>query len=428
MSHSPLRITYVAPFGLGQKTTVWARTLPLARQVVARGHQATILIPPWDTPGDAGKIWVEDGVQVINTTLSGGLPLIMARLIGLVHQQQPQIVHIVKPRAHAGLAQWWLWQKQFVDAGVIRRLSLSKPPNDPILQSPKIILDIDDWEQAWAAINPYPWPVARFLAWQEEWGMRHAHAITAASRWLVNRAQAYAPRTPVLYLPNGIEESKIRSLESARVPSVPQFDATNTLIPLATRHSPPAVLFFTRFVEVEPSWLVAFWQALHQRLPSARLLVAGDAFQPGRAALFQQHMAQQAPAAASQVEWLGYVPREQLEQLYPTLACAIFPAQEMPLLQAKCSVKLATTLLHGVPVVASAVGEQAAYGANGAAHLVDPAATPAQFAEVVLAVLHQPAQQRALAALARQHLHAHYRWALLGEQLEAFYQATLARL
>ena len=32
------RIAFVAPFGLGQKTTVWARTLPLARYLAAQGH------------------------------------------------------------------------------------------------------------------------------------------------------------------------------------------------------------------------------------------------------------------------------------------------------------------------------------------------------------------------------------------------------
>ncbi len=43
-----------------------------------------------------------------------------------------------------------------------------------------------------------------FLDWQEEWGIRHADGITAASRWLVERAKAYAPETPILYLPNGV--------------------------------------------------------------------------------------------------------------------------------------------------------------------------------------------------------------------------------
>jgi hypothetical protein len=65
-----------------------------------------------------------------------------------------------------------------------------------------------------------------------------------------------------------------------------------------------------------------------------------------------------------------------LPSLYPHIGCAIFPAQPTVLQQAKCSVRLATTLLSGVPVVASAVGEQAAYGAEGAANLVPAGALP----------------------------------------------------
>jgi glycosyltransferase involved in cell wall biosynthesis len=244
----------------------------------------------------------------------------------------------------------------------------------------------------------------------------------------------------MLYLPNGIEESVVSSQSSEYPIADPKPEAGNPCAflahhnsQLATRNSQLAIrnsqftiLFFTRFVEVEPQWLVNFWQTIHQHCPTARLLVAGDALQPGVAGIFQQQMQAQA-AAARQVEWLGYVPRGQLEQIYSTVACAIFPAQEIPLLQAKCSVRLATTLLHGVPVVASAVGEQAAYGAEGAALLVEPAATPAQFAAAVLGVLQQPTQQRALVERARQRLIERYRWEQLGGQLEAFYQATLRR-
>jgi glycosyltransferase involved in cell wall biosynthesis len=196
---------------------------------------------------------------------------------------------------------------------------------------------------------------------------------------------------------------------------------------LAIRNSPPTILFFTRFVEVEPAWLAEFWRALAAQLPNAQLIVAGNALQAGRELLFQQQMQQIAPAAAVQVKWLGYVPPAQLEQLYPTLACAIFPAMNVPLLQAKCSVKLVTTLLHGVPVVASAVGEQAAYGAEGAACLVDAEASPAQFAEAVIRVLQEPEQQRLLVQRAQAHLLARYRWSHLGEQLAAFYRTVLAQ-
>ena len=263
-AHTAPRVCFVAPFGLGQKTTVWARTLPLAAELARRGWQALLAIPPWDTPADAGKRWQQDGVTLANVALSGGLPATTCRLLHEIRRFQPDIVHIVKPRAHAGLVQWLLWQM-------------------PRGRRPALCLDLDDWEQAWAPINAYPPPVARFLAWQEEWGIRHADAITTASRWLEAKARVYNPGAPVCYLPNGITPVS--------------HEIANGEAGLAPRSS-PLVLFFTRFVEVTPAWLGAFWQALHTLAPAARLVMAGAPVQPGLDAPFRAALNATAPSAA----------------------------------------------------------------------------------------------------------------------------------
>ena len=383
---SPLapRICFVAPFGLGQKTTIWARTLPLAQVLANQGAEVRILIPPWDTPTDAGKSWVDGGVTLSNVTLAGGTAAITYRLLRELHAFQPHVVHIVKPRAHAGLVQWWLWQR--------RRWQKTRTP---------ILLDIDDWEQAWAPINHYSPPVARFLAWQEEWGIRHADGITAASRWLVERAHAYAPLTPLQYLPNGVAPAESEGLRW-------QINSSTD------------VLFFTRFVEVQADWLAAFWQALRAIEPHARLIVAGTPVQPGLDEPFKRQL------TAGDVEWLGYVQPADQSALYARIGCAIFPAADVPLQQAKCSVRLATTLLRGVPVVASAVGEQAAYGADGAARLLGPNASPQEFAQAVAAVLQQPQEQLALSVAARRRLVERYRWEDLGRRLVDFYTKLIS--
>ncbi len=379
-------VCFVAPFGLGQKTTVWARTLPLAKQIVARNWRATILIPPWDTPADAGKSWTDDGVNVVNVATRGGLPATTRRLLRELDARRPDLVHIVKPRAHAGLVQWWL---------VNRRATVK----------PRLVLDIDDWEQAWAPINGYSWPLARFLAWQEEWGIRHAGAITAASRWLVRRAHEYAAPTPILYLPNGI--------------SPPAGSGTGW------RPNPSgSVLFFTRFVEITPDWLAEFCSLLYAKRPQTPIIVAGTPVQPGLDAPFRRQVA--ATPAADVVQWRGFVALADLPKLYAGTGCAIFPAANVPLQQAKCSVRLATTLLQGVPVVASAVGEQAAYGADGAARLIPPDTAPAEFAAAVDEVLRHPEEQITLGAAARTHLVQRYSWTNLAQELDDFYTKLLA--
>ncbi len=412
-------VCFVAPFGLGQKTTVWARTLPLARELVHLGWAATILIPPWDTPADAGRRWRQADVEIVNVALQGSLAATTYRILHEIQQRSPAIVHIVKPRAHAGLVQWLLWQL-------------------PRSQRPALLLDIDDWEQAWAPINRYPWPVARFLAWQEEWGIRHADGITAASRWLEARARRYNLGTPVCYLPNGITPAKHQIVNSelrivnGEVNTRSAETSASTGEPLTSKPHPtqlaprnsPLVLFFTRFVEVTPAWLADFWRALRTLTPTARLVMAGAPVQPGLDAPFRAALAAVEPAATDQVIWLGYVPQSTQPGIYAAATCAIFPAAPTPLHAAKCSVRLATTLLEGVPVVASAVGEQAHYGAAGAARLVPADATPAAFAAAVAAVLADPASQATLSAAAQTHLLTTYAWERLGRQLADFYAQT----
>jgi glycosyltransferase involved in cell wall biosynthesis len=373
----PLHIVFVAPFGLRQKTTVWARTLPLARELVATGQRATVIIPPWDSPEDANTTGDDLGVAVEQVELDGGVVGTVARMVRRIDTLSPDIVHIVKPRAHAGLVHWWLYQR--------RRIAV---------KTPRLALDIDDWEQSWTPINRYAPPLARFLAWQEMWGIRHADGISAASRWLTERAQSLTS-APVVYLPNG-------------VPPLPA-------PPVRAPRPAPLILFFSRFVEVSPAWLQEFWRAMQTLVPSAELMIAGAPVQPDLAVAWHAAL-----DGFPQVRWAGYVSQAQMRSLYADAACAIFPAAPVPLHQAKCSVRLATTLLHGVPVVASAVGEQVPYAEAGGATLVPADATPAQFAGVVAAAIASPAGVEDIAAR-QSGLLAAYAWPTLAARLLPLY-------
>lgn len=377
-----LRIVFVAPFGLKHKTTVWARTLPIAQQLVATGHTATILVPPWDSPEDAEQEEVIEGVRVVQLSVSGGLLPTVRRLLVATAQANPHIIHIVKPRAHAGLVQWWRWQRR----------GGSKA---------KLVLDVDDWEQAWNSVNRYNWFVGQFMAWQEEWGIRHADGITTASRWLTDKIATVAPQIPTLYLPNGV--TPLTEPPVAQPPEAAQF---------------PKVLFFTRLVEVSPAWLHDFWAVMRELVPTAEFVIAGTPVQPWLAAPFQAAMADM-----PQVRWTGYVPANELRDLYAQATCAIFPAMSIPLLQAKCSVRLATTLLHGVPVIASAVGEQVSYGAEGAATLVPAEATPSEFAQIVANIIRTDNLQTRHDATSS--LLTRYAWSHLTATLPAFYESLL---
>jgi glycosyltransferase involved in cell wall biosynthesis len=126
------------------------------------------------------------------------------------------------------------------------------------------------------------------------------------------------------------------------------------------------------------------------------------------------------------VQWRGFIAQADLPKLYADTGCAIYPAANVPLQQAKCSVRLATTLLQGVPVVASAVGEQAAYGADGAARLIPADAAPAEFAAAVDELLQHPEEQITLGDAARARLVHRYSWTNLAQELADFYTNLLA--
>lgn len=399
------RIVFVAPFGLGKKTTVWARILPLARELANRGFHATIVVPPWDSPEDQGRDFIDNGVQVRQLSLRGGPMLVVRRLIQEMDRLNPDIVHIVKPRAYSGLIQWIEWQR--------RRISLARPA---------LILDVDDWEAAWSPIAQYRWSMARFLEWQERWGITHADGITAASRWLVDTCSKMAPDTPILYLPNGVESPEHATPSQSRKQDNSAERDCHSAGGGRDPVGPISILYFGRFIEVSPQWLATFWTSLKQRLPDARFVIAGGGLYPE----IEAEIRRQLGGDEAGVKWLGYVAPDRLDQLYEDSRVAIFPAESNALNQAKCSVRLATTLMQGIPVVASAVGEQISYGKAGGAELVSFEAGPEGFAAAVEGAIRAATDRRKSAEKARKHLYDTYRWPLLADRLIDFYGRVLA--
>ena len=83
-----LRIVIAGPFGLRARGTMPARALPLARALERRGHAVRLVLPPWDSPADAGRSWTDAGVEVVNLPLAGvALPAAWA-LPGPLHPVQ----------------------------------------------------------------------------------------------------------------------------------------------------------------------------------------------------------------------------------------------------------------------------------------------------------------------------------------------------
>ncbi len=108
--------------------------------------------------------------------------------------------------------------------------------------------------------------------------------------------------SPLLYLPNGI---------------APPAEAVPALSMLST----PTVLLFSRFVEVDPAWMGAFWQSLQQMTPNVRIVVGGQALQPTREAAFRAAL----KADQGTVDWVGFVSAAELTALLCTGALCHLP-------------------------------------------------------------------------------------------------------
>ncbi|MBN1488053.1 MAG: glycosyltransferase family 4 protein, partial [Anaerolineae bacterium] len=334
-----MKIVMIGPFGLRPRGTMSVRALPMAQALVARGHQVTMLLPPWQNPEDEGQNWQAQGVNIENLPLPQGIPgwfhwRLTAALVRRALALKPDVVHIFKPKAYAGLAHWWLTQRR---------------------NPPALVLDTDDWEGpgGWNDLSPYSPLLKHFFTWQERWGLTHANAITVASRALETLAWATGgPPERVFYLPNGIPAATIaqqqRQMEVAR----------------DTINKRPTLLLYTRFFEfqVERLWYIV--QAVKRQIPETRLWVVGKGFFKEEDTLLQlAHMSDWnitetiPPPPTADLVYAGWVSPADLPYHFAQATVALYPFDDTLINRTKCPVKLLDLLAAGVPVVGDAVGQ-----------------------------------------------------------------------
>jgi glycosyltransferase involved in cell wall biosynthesis len=318
---------------------------------------------------------------------------LVARTVAL----RPDVVHFFKPKAYAGLAHvvlWWL-----------RRLGLAGHPV-------RLVVDADDWEEAWNAVLPYPWWQKRLFRWQEQWGLKQADAVTAASRALTEMARTMRqPDEQVFYLPNGYP----------RLPAPPPDSAdVLTLRRKWGLADAPLVLLYSRFAEFQLERIVELVQAVARQQPQVRWLVVGRGLYDEErqlAALLES------AGLAGVVTFAGWQPVEVLPLCFAAADVAVHPYDDTPINRTKCSVKLIDLLLAGVPVVADAVGQNSEYIEDGVSGmLVDPNDSGAM-AGAVVGLLHSPDVRQQLAATASNVILSHYSWAGLAQVAEQAYRS-----
>ncbi|HUW10687.1 MAG TPA: glycosyltransferase family 4 protein [Anaerolineae bacterium] len=385
-----MRIALIGPFGLQPKMTMARRALPLAAGLVGRGHAATIVVPPWDCPEQSGLRGQVDGVSVINIRLPARLPivghlLLTARLLRAALASDPEIIHCFKPKAYSGLV-----------AVLVRVLQVLH------LWQGRLIVDADDWEGkgGWNEEAGYSWPYRCFFSWQEQWGLRHCEAVTAASRWLCRRVgEMRADRRSVWYVPNGAAQGESDFGQPSEGDS-------------------PSVLLYTRFVEHSPADVCEVWRVVHEAMPSARLVVVGQGIR-GEEQVLARMLAQH--GLDSTTKMVHWVPMDQLKWYFHAADVAMMPVNDTILARAKSPARLLDLMAAGVPIACHAVGEYKELLHEGPSGLLVPPGDHRALGLAVVRLLSDEALRRRIGQAAKQRVESAFSWRELSGVVEQVY-------
>jgi glycosyltransferase involved in cell wall biosynthesis len=394
-----MHVVMVGPFGLRPHGTMSRRALPLAKALAARGRNVEVVLPPWSCPEDSGRAWREDGVFVCNIALPPTVPvlgdvLIVWRLVRRSLSCQPQVLHFFKPKGYSGLAALVVWS--------LVRLRRVKA---------RVVIDSDDREGrgGWNDIGDYSWLEKRLFAWQEEWGMRHCHALTLASRALENFAlELRAGAEGVFYVPNGATYQDGSMDPRTRARMRDQLGLGDD----------PVVLLYTRFFEFEPARVMRVLAQVMREKPSTRLLVVGRGLR-GEERRFLAS-AKEAGLAA-RITHAGWRQGRELGEYFAASDLAVVPLEDNPLNRARCPAKLVDLMAAGLPVVAEDVGQAREYIEHlSSGYLVRPGDSSA-FASGVLRLLRDEELRSRLGRRARQRVAEQFPWDKLGVVVERAY-------
>ncbi|MCL5257032.1 MAG: glycosyltransferase family 4 protein [Chloroflexi bacterium] len=391
-----MRIAMIGPFGMSPKGTMSVRALPLAQSLARRGHEVSLIIPPWDNPADSGRVYAAGNVVVHNITVPAHLkPLTIATLLYRESMRHsPDVIHLFKPKGYSGMAAFLF--------------SMARH---------RFVLDTDDWEGAggWNDIGGYPAHYRMAFAVQQSAIPKLASGVTVASRALqAQLGDLGVPESKTFYLPNGAGAARYGGWRDERAHRESLRDSYGIALD-------PVVLLYSRFFEFRPERVAEIFAGVVRQVPNARLLVIGKGF---------FHEEEKLQALAESAGWLGnllrlgWVPEDKLPSHLSMADVAIYPYDDNLVNRAKCSVKLIDLMVSGLPVVADQVGQNAEYLQDGQSGiLVNPGDTPA-FVKGIVELLRDRELRLRMGMAAEERLWQQFNWDELAGTAEIAYQAA----
>jgi len=391
-----MNIVMIGPFAFTPKGTVSARVFYAARALVKRGHQVTILIPPYDNLADSGKQWMRDGVQMVNMVIRRVTPITPV-MVALAMARRAQamrsdVIHVFKPIGYSGLAEHFLSESCHVP----------------------LVLDHDDWEGrgGWADVNPYPRLWRWFFIRQEPDSIRRARAVTVASRTLQTQVWGLGiDPAHVFYVPNGPDESWRARFQGA-ASQRPQIRAE-----LGVGDAPLAAYVGHIPHGNDLDQALDAMERLLPTVPDLRFVIlgTGDGVPMLRADIARRGLDRA-------VILTGWMDHARVPDYLAAADLAIYPYRDSLINRAKCAGKIVEYMAMGLPIVASRVGQNVEYIEHGTSGLLAEPGDADSFAQMMLAMLSDPQKAKAMGAAARERVWARFDWDRLVETVEQAYQ------
>lgn len=391
-----MKITMLAPFAFTPKATVSARAFPMAQALVARGHDVTIYMPPYDNLEDAGQTSEQDGVHLVNLDIRqvGALtPLSAAeQMASLARRERPDVVHVFKPIGYAALA------------GMMLALTTPIP----------LVTDSDDWEGTggWNSVNPYPTHWKKLFDLQEQWLPRHSAAVTVASRTLETQMWGMGiPPDQVYYVPNCPGASFLKECQRIE-PS----QAASLRQKLGIYDAPMAVYVGHITLGDDLDIALDAWERVREQLPAARLVIVGSGD-----GLERLKSRVQAMDLAQAVTFAGWVDHSLVPTYLAAADVAVYPYRDTLINRAKCSIKVLEYMTMGKAVVTHRVGQNIEYLEHlHSGYLAEPGSVE-DFGHGLLRVLQDQELARRLGNSAAQRIERKFSWETRIEDVERAY-------
>lgn len=368
----------------------------LAPQLVAQGHQVTIV-----GPGSKKKDFInEHGVRLVLLPL-GSWHWYAYRL------KLPSWLYLPLRE--------WEWSRSLYQA--IRQLHVQQPID--IIESHEVGL----WQllrkrhtlpPVLVRLHGSPFIFKSFSGQKPNGGEKLIHRLEL--KWLKTAAGISAPGR---FQAHYYQDLLGQSVATIPNPIAPRF--LEKVCSVAVKPSAPHILYTGR-IEYRKGSLVlvqAFDQVLRE-FPQAQLVIAGARHNSISAATWQKTIAE--AGVGQNLQELGHIPFAELRTHYQQAQVFVMPSYYETF-----GISVIEAMAQGLPVVAAQAGALPELVEDGQNGLTVPPGDAEALAQALVELLRQPQKAHAFGAAGQKKVHQHYTPQAVAQQLIDFYQKALYR-